>query len=91
MSFKLIVIAILGVSVGAIYLTREPGDVGAVGQTGDSAVEAPAGEVGTVARIIAMFTGSGSSAETRDPPQVIRGGGAMHGGSDGRFVSARER
>ena len=32
-----------------------------------------------MARIIAMFTGSGSSAETRDPPQVIRGGGAMHG------------
>ena len=88
MSFKFIVIAILGVSVGAIYLTREPG---AVGETAESAVEAPAQEAGTVARIMAMFTGSQSSKETADPPQVIRGGGAIHGGYGKRFVSAPER
>lgn len=91
MSFKIIVFAILGLSFGAIYLTHEPGELAVPAAAAENAVEAPAEEVGAMARIIAMFTGSGSSAEKRDPPQVIRGGSAMHGGSDGRFMTAPER
>ena len=65
-----------------------------MGSYGASFVENQSGierKLGLIGALSAMFGGGDKSDQRADGPRIIRGGHQRYGGSDGRFIPARER